>query len=401
MAEYSNPYQDEILGADRQRKLADALLKQGMAQNNMQGQMVSGRFVGASPWQGIANLAQIWAGKSIGEEADAENKRIAEKLRKLGQEEVSNIITTAKGREASQQEVAGPAYNGVAPSIQYPAMKGSSEAALAMSAAAQTPEGRAFAPALMANFIPKDITPYEKRTLELREQELKQQAANANRVNMTSVETPQGMFTFNPRTGTYTQATDASGKPIMGKGNALTEAQGKATTFQGTMMNAAKNMKELEDKGYNPSSFKNQSQLAIAGTGPANMAIPVQSQQYKQAMDNFANAYLRFQSGANMSEQEIQRNLKEMMPVMGDKPENIKQKADAREQAIKFMSYSAGPGAQMLAQANANMPTAPAAPTTPTQAPKIEAPQTAWMGNRKIVVKGNGWVYEDNGQAVQ
>ena len=57
--DYSNPYQSEIVGLDRQRKLAEMLLKQGMDQNNMQGQMVSGRYVGASPWQGIANLANI------------------------------------------------------------------------------------------------------------------------------------------------------------------------------------------------------------------------------------------------------------------------------------------------------------------------------------------------------
>jgi hypothetical protein len=400
--DYTNPYQGEIIGLDRQRKLAEMLLKQGEMQN-MEGQMVSGRYVGASPWQGIANLYSIYQGKKLGEEADTKQQAIADKLRRLSQDEVSNIMTTAKGREASQQEMAGPydlSQNIQKPVIDYAAIKANPDAALAMAAAAQTPEGRAFAPALMANALPKDITPYEKRTLELREQELRQQAANAGRVNMTSVETPQGMYTFNPRTGQYTQATDASGKPIMGKGTALTEAQGKATTFQGTMMNAAKNMKELEDKGYNPASFKNQSQLSAPSA--ANVMLPSQSQQYKQAMDNFANAYLRFQSGANMSEQEIQRNLKEMMPVFGDKPDTLKQKADARENAIRFMSYSAGAGANMLAQANANMPPAnPAAPAAPAKPAQAEAPQVAWMGNRKIITRGNGWVYEDNGQAVK
>jgi len=129
-----------------------------------------------------------------------------------------------------------------------------------------------------------------------------------------------------------------------------------------------------------------------------------EAQQYRQAMDNFANAYLRFQSGANMSEAEIQRNLKEMMPVFGDKPDQIKQKADARAEAIKLMGYSAGPGAQLLQQAGLTPSSAnPAAPATPAAAPAkpVEAPQTAWMGNRKIVVRGNGWVYEDNGQAVK
>lgn len=364
--DYTNPYQSEIVGLDRQRKLAELLLKQGMDQNNMQGQMVSGRYVGASPWQGIANLANIAVGKSIAEEADTKQQAIADKLRNLGQEEVYNIMATAKGRKAGEEQMAGPydPSQGIkAPTIQYPEIKPNQDMALTMAAAARTPEGRAFAPALMANALPRDITPYEKERLRLEEDKLKFDKANAGRVNLTSIETPQGMFTFNPRTGQYTQALDASGKPIMGKGTALTEAQGKATTFQGTMMNAAKNMKDLEDKGYNPASFKNQAQ--ITAPSATNALLPSQSQQYKQAMDNFANAYLRFQSGANMSEQEIQRNLREMMPVFGDKPDTLKQKADARENAIRFMSYSAGAGANMLAQANANMPPANPAPATP------------------------------------
>lgn len=394
--DYTNPYQGEIIGLDRQRKLAEMLLKQGEMQN-MEGQMVSGRYVGASPWQGIANLYAIYEGKKLGEEADTKQQAIADKLRRLGQNEVSNIMATAKGREATQQEMAGPydVSQGIQkPVIDYAAIKANPDAALTMAAAAQTPEGRAFAPALMANALPKDITPYEKEQIRLREQELRQQAANANRVNMTSVETPQGMYTFNPRTGQYTQGTDASGKPIMGKGTSLTEAQGKATTFQGTMMNAAKNMKELEDKGYNPASFKNQSQLSAPSA--ANVAIPVQSQQYKQAMDNFANAYLRFQSGANMSEQEIQRNLREMMPVFGDKPETLKQKADARENAIRFMSYSAGQGANMLQQANQNTPpaappapTAPAAPKGPmTFASEADAARARLPNGTKVIING-------------
>lgn len=366
----TSPYQAEVIGLDRQRKLAEMLMKQGMDQNNMQGQMVSGRFVGASPWQGIANLANIYVGQKTLEQADTKQAELADRLRKLGKEEVSNIIETAKGREASEQQIAGPydPSQGIkAPTIKYEAMKPNQDLALTMAASAQTPEGRAFMAPLLANTLPKDITPYEKEKLLLEKEALRLQRENAGRVNMTSVETPQGMFTFNPRTGTYTQATDASGKPIMGKGTSLTEAQGKATTFQGTMMNAAKNMKELEDKGFNPASFKAQAQLLTPQM--ANAAVPEPAQQYKQAMDNFANAYLRFQSGANMSEAEIRRNLAEMMPAFGDKPNTIKQKAEARNEAIKLMGYSAGPGAQMLAQAGATMPTVPTAPVAPPAAP--------------------------------
>lgn len=405
----TNPYQGEIIGLDRQRKLAEMLLKQGM-EDNMQGQMVSGRYVGASPWQGIANVYKAYKGGKMMEEADTKQQAIADKLRRLGQEEISNITETALGREARKEVMAGPydVSQGIQqPTIDYAAMQANPKAALAMAAGAQTPEGRAFAPRLLDLSLPKETELQQNYQAWLKSggkgtiMDYQREIANLKRepVSYSTVETPQGIFTLNSRTGQLTPAVDASGKPLMGKGTALTEAQGKATTFQGTMMNAAKNMKDLEDKGYNPASFKNQAQLSAPSA--TNVMLPSQSQQYKQAMDNFANAYLRFQSGANMSEQEIQRNLKEMMPVFGDKPDTLKQKADARENAIRFMSYSAGQGANMLAQANANMPPAapPAAPATPA-APAAPV-QRAYIGSEPIIVKNGAWVYEKTGKAVQ
>lgn len=58
----------EIIGLAEQKALAKALLQHGMDQN-LKGQMVSGRFVGASPLEGMAKLLNIYAGKSMGREA--------------------------------------------------------------------------------------------------------------------------------------------------------------------------------------------------------------------------------------------------------------------------------------------------------------------------------------------
>jgi hypothetical protein len=52
--QYSNPYQPEILGMDRQRKLAEMLIAQG--QQQPQAQMVGGRFIPVAPTQNLANL---------------------------------------------------------------------------------------------------------------------------------------------------------------------------------------------------------------------------------------------------------------------------------------------------------------------------------------------------------
>jgi hypothetical protein len=79
MATY-DPNNPEIIGLQEQKALAKALLQKGMT-DNLQGQMVSGRYVGASPWQGIANLAHIYVGKSLGEEATQKEQDLAQMLR--------------------------------------------------------------------------------------------------------------------------------------------------------------------------------------------------------------------------------------------------------------------------------------------------------------------------------
>jgi hypothetical protein len=175
------------------------------------------------------------------------------------------------------------------------------------------------------------ITPYQKAELALRGSEL-----NKGQV----VETPQGAVLINPFTSKVTPLS-INGQPIMGKANA-TESQSHAAAFQNSALDASKNMAALEQSGFNPASLANQTKVSLAGGG-LNIAQNPQVQQYKQAQDQFANAYLRFQSGANMSEPEIKRNLANMMPSIGDSQQVIAQKANARQEAIKSMGMAAGP----------------------------------------------------------
>lgn len=375
--------QQQIL---RQQKTAEMLMQQPVPQ----GQMIGNRYVAPSFTQNLANLANTYVGQRGLEKADQAQLDMAKAIReqKMGVLESLNKALDEKDLPKAR-----------AIATAYPEYAGQFAAPLIANAIPKTSELKQNYQDWLDSGGKGTLLDYQRYTANLK----------AEHPSYSQVDTPNGVYVLNSRTGQMTPAVDAQGKPIMGKGKSLTEAEGKATTYQGTMMNAAKNMKDLEDKGYNPASFKNQAQLSSPSIG--NVALPAQSQQYKQAMDNFANAYLRFQSGANMSEHEIQRNLREMMPVFGDKPDVIKQKADAREQAIRFMSYSAGQGANMLQNALPNAPagttmpanpaTTPAVPAAAPAKPAEVAPQTAYMGNRKIVVRGNGWVYEDNGQAVK
>lgn len=79
MATY-DPNNPEVIGLAEQKALAKALLQEGLNEN-LQGQMISGRYVGASPIQGLAKLAKIYVGKSMGEEAAQKEQDMAQLLR--------------------------------------------------------------------------------------------------------------------------------------------------------------------------------------------------------------------------------------------------------------------------------------------------------------------------------
>jgi hypothetical protein len=125
-------------------------------EQNLKGQMVSGRYVRSSPWEGIAKLANIWAGKSMGEEAAQKEKTIAEGLREKGVNDIQDVMTLANGRAAlPNEQLPGPAYNGVAPTIQYPEIKANPSAALAKALLSENPNVRSVAPVLAQTAFPK------------------------------------------------------------------------------------------------------------------------------------------------------------------------------------------------------------------------------------------------------
>ena len=116
----------EMLGLQRQRQLANLLT--GQAFNQPQGQVISGHYVKPSALQQALPMINAAIGGATGARLDEEQQRIAEMLRGRGVEETQKIIQLSKTDP---------------------------NAALALASNAQTPQGKAFAPALMANVIPK------------------------------------------------------------------------------------------------------------------------------------------------------------------------------------------------------------------------------------------------------
>lgn len=98
-------YEPELQDITRQREMAKMLLQQGMNTNDLGGQVVSGRYVGASPWQGIAKMYQSYKGRELTNEADRKQAELIEALRRAGVEESKQIMSLARGQEAIPEVV--------------------------------------------------------------------------------------------------------------------------------------------------------------------------------------------------------------------------------------------------------------------------------------------------------
>lgn len=153
----------EIIGLAEQKALAKALIQQGMDQN-LKGQMVSGRFVGASPLEGLAKLLNVYSGQKSLENIAEKEKTIAEGLRQKGVRDIEDVMTIASGRQAlPSEQIAGPAYNNVAPTIQYPEVKADPRAAMAKALLSENQNVRSVAPVLAQEAFPKtpeDVAKY-------------------------------------------------------------------------------------------------------------------------------------------------------------------------------------------------------------------------------------------------
>lgn len=135
---------------------------------------------------------------------------------------------------------------------------------------------------------------------------------------------------------------DGSLEDIPGSGGdtKLTEAQAKATAFLGQMKAAEEALKNLSP---DQSSLKQQANVMLA-SGPGNILASKQGQQVRQAQEQWAEAFLRFKTGAAATENEIKRNVKTFFPVLGDSKEVISQKKAMRDQSISDMTNVAGKG---------------------------------------------------------
>jgi hypothetical protein len=342
----------------RQQQTADLLLQNSQQQPT--GQIISGHYVAPSWAQQLNPLFNAVAGSYLNYNADKQRQELANALRQKQTQEVSDIMGNIKSNP--QQALQG-ALN------------------------AQTPQAQALVAPLLANVIPKEtemereyhlakeggftgsfndyknqITPYQKAELSLRGAEL-----NKSQV----VETPNGVVLVNPRTGA-TSPVMVNGQPIMGK-NLQTESQAKATVFHNQMESASNELNRIQGEGFNPNNPSSQAQINMAG-GIANFITPSAAKNFKQAQNQWTEAYLRFKTGAGTNAHEIEANRQTYFPVFGDDPSTIAQKARMRQQAENDIAVATGRVNPM----QQNIMTKPVVSTQQPQQPQQNATPSLW-----------------------
>jgi hypothetical protein len=337
---------------NRQQEMAKMLLAQGAQQNaGPAGQMVSGRYVPNSFFQNLQGPVNQLLGVYMAEKGDKRALDLAEQLRKGKEQETQAIMEQLKPRDV-QTQMAGPYTGNVPMPVATQTLPPDLQAATNLALQSRFGAGKELLPTLINRALPEPVKPttdiqnYEFARSQGYKGSLNDFKNQISPIEKERLALDREKFEFD--------------KSQKGAGKDLTESQGKASAFQSQMVSASNAVNTLEGQGFDPTLFKSQTAVKLAG-GAANPLIPVAAQQYKQAQDQWSEAYLRFKTGAAATEPEVVRNNRTFFPVFGDKPEQIAQKAAAREQAERDIGIAAGRGANLGAQAIGQQPEQPTA----------------------------------------
>jgi len=370
MAEMFNPQNPEILELNRQRKLADLLTSQGM--QTPQGQTVAGGiYVPPNPLEYIAKLYSTYAGTKANEKLDAKEVALAQKLRELGATETQGILSTLRGTPEVATELAGPAYQGVAPTAVMPAKAGDANAALAQALMGQSPQAQRLVPSLIEQANPKPIP--KQIEYDLAKQGGYKGTFN-DFVNQMSEADKARIAIDKQRLGLEGARFGLEQQKLAQELNApkLTETQSNATAFGMRAKESNALLTQLEKSGTKNTGVVRSAVSGTLGMTPfigekleqgASSAMnvlptflggPNEAQQSTdQARRNFVTAVLRKESGAAISPSEFDNEARKYFPQPGDTDKVVKQKQDARELAIKALEVQAGPGARYIKENNA------------------------------------------------
>jgi hypothetical protein len=364
-----DPQNPEIMELSRQRKMADLLMSRGM--ESPQGQTVSGGvYVPPNPLKYLANLYSTYAGAEKNKELDARELELAKKLREQGVTETQGILSTLRGTPEVATELAGPAYQGVAPTAVMPAKAGDANAALAQALMGQSPQAQRLVPSLIEQANPKPIP--KQIEYDLAKQGGYKGTFN-DFVNQMSEADKARIAIDKQRLGLEGARFGLEQQKLAQELNApkLTETQSNATAFGMRAKESNALLNQLEKSGTKNTGVVRSAVSGTLGMTPfigekleqgASSAMnvlptflggPNEAQQSTdQARRNFVTAILRKESGAAISPSEFDNEARKYFPQPGDSNLVVKQKQDARELAIKALEVQAGPGARYIKEDN-------------------------------------------------
>lgn len=182
---------------------------------------------------------------------------------------------------------------------------------------------------------------------------------------------------------------DGSEKPKIVSDGKPTEYQAKSAGFLGRLMDAESTIANVPADSKDARSNVGQ-WFHEAMPGIENQFNSPERQSFDQAARNFIAASLRQESGAAISKEEYTNQYRIFFPQPGDGPELIKQKADARSQAIEGFKIAAGP---LASRAEATV--------APPSAGQTNAPPSFAPGEPEMKANTSGFKQEDDPALVQ
>jgi hypothetical protein len=292
----------ELAGFDRQRKMAQMLVQQGM--QTPQGQMVGDRYVPANPLQFIGNLFQQYSGQKRLEDIDQKEMALALRQKQKEIADLNKFAELQYGTSDQMVQQAGPMMDGgnIAPQMvqgQEPNRMAAyqlgmqSTNPLVRSQLAEMLKGQKlgenevlqrYNPAtgkdeIVGRGAAKYRAPIQIDTgtaIELRDPEdvtkvlqriPKAQAPTAGQI----VEREDGTYLVNTRTG-QAQPIMAGGQPLMGKPKTLPEGLNKQVTGSVNLSDAITDY-QTKIKSFSTVDFANPDKRAEMGNAYNNMML--------------------------------------------------------------------------------------------------------------------------------
>ena len=178
------------------------------------------------------------------------------------------------------------------------------------------------------------------------------------------VETADGLM-FVPKTpgGQAMPIMGPGGQPLKGAGSAPTEGQSNAAGFAQRMELAESIINRLPAGSQPGVGTRVAEAVPFVGGALARTGQSPATQQYDQAAQDWIRAKLRKESGAAIGVDEMKQEFATYFPQVGDTPEKIEQKAEARRVVTLGMQKAAGRAYQPYVPPPAQTP-APAATAT-------------------------------------